>query len=55
MLAGKVLHHLWTYAVSTAVYLLNLLPPKALGFKGPAETLAEVGFEGAISMTHLRA
>jgi hypothetical protein len=55
MLASKVLRHLWTYAVSTAVYLLNLLPLKALGFKSPTEMLTEVGFEGAISMAHLRA
>jgi hypothetical protein len=55
MLASKVPRHLWTYAVSTAVYLLNLLPLKALGFKSPTEMLTKVSFEGAILIAHLRA
>ncbi|KAI6787438.1 hypothetical protein KC343_g10664 [Hortaea werneckii] len=55
MIAGKVPRHLWTYAVSTAVQMLNFMPSRTLGYKSPLKMLEEIGFTGPVNLAHLKA
>jgi hypothetical protein len=55
MIAGKVRGHLWTYAVSTAVQMLNFMLSRTLSYKSPLQILEEIGFIGPVNLVYLKA